>query len=145
MSVIEAASGLVFFLDTLRNNAPVMAISLDGVHFGAAPLKARYPIAIVGYDSGSDTVTANAIRLLSDMRYQCKAVGLANDPQPVIDLASAIDDALGGDQGLRNVSVTGGYISSCYRENPLLYGDDIAGTKYMHLGGLWRIKNQQRP
>jgi hypothetical protein len=80
-----------------------------------------------------------------DALYLVKAVGLSAKPDAVIALASQIDEALGGDVGLKNISVNGGYILGCYRESSTLYETNEAGVEYTHLGGIYRIKNQQRP
>jgi hypothetical protein len=82
---------------------------------------------------------------MTNALYQVKGVGLLEDPQSVVDLASRIDTVLGGDQGLKNVSIDNGYALSCYRESPLLLPDvDKSGVQFMHLGGLYRVRIQQR-
>lgn len=141
-TVNEAASGLAFFLAQLRAGTT----SPGGVCVSAAPVGTSFPCIIVAFQSGIDVIFANAKRAFLDALYQCKAVGLASEPDAVVDLASQIEAALGGDEGLQHVDVTGGHVLSAYRQSPLLYYDvDKAGTQYMHLGGLWRIRNQQKP
>lgn len=142
MSAIpEVASGLAFFLAQLRAGTT----SPGGVQVGAAEIGTPFPCVIVAFQSGVDVVFGNAKRAFIDALYQCKATGVANDPDTVVTLASQIDDALGGDQGLQHVDVTGGHVLSCIRQAPLMYNDvDKAGTKYIHIGGIWRIRNQQR-
>lgn len=142
MSTNEAASGLAFFLAQLRAGTT----SPGGVCVGAALVGTPFPCVIVAFQSGIDVVYGNAKRAFIDALYQCKAVGLANDPDSIVALAGQIEDSLGGDQGLQHVDVTGGHILSCIRQNPLLYNDvDKAGTQYMHIGGIYRVRNQQKP
>lgn len=146
MSVHEACSGLNFLLSTLRGDSTLMSLSPGGVHFGAVPVGTPFPATIISFQSGIDVVAANAKRLMVDALYQVKGVGLASDPDPVVALGSQIDDTLGGDEGLKHVDVTGGHILGCYRQAPLMYPDvDKAGTQYMHIGGIYRIRNQQKP
>lgn len=146
MSVHEAASGLNFILSTLRNDPMLMSLSPGGIFVGAAPIGATFPCTLVSFQSGIDVVAANAKRLMVDALYQVKGVGVSSDPDAVVALASQIDDTLGGDEGLRHVDVTGGHILSCQRRSPLLYNDiDKAGTQYMHIGGIYRVRNQQKP
>lgn len=146
MSVHEAASGLAFLLQQLRGDSALMALSPGGVHVGAAPVGTTFPCTLVSFQSGIDVVAANAKRLMVDATYQVKGTGLASDPDPVVALGSQIDDTLGGDEGLKHVDVTGGHILGCYRQAPLMYPDvDKAGTQYMHIGGIYRVRNQQKP
>jgi len=143
MSTInEAASGLAFLLARLRAGTT----SPGGVHVGAAPIGTLFPCVIIAFSSGIDITFANGKRAFVDALYQCKAVGPSSDPDAVVALAGQIDDALGGDEGLTHVDVSGGHVLACRRESPLLYPDeDKAGVQYMHLGGNFRIKNQQKP
>lgn len=146
MSVHEAASGLNFILSTLRNDPMLMSLSPGGIFVGAAPIGATFPCTLVSFQSGIDVVAANAKRLMVDALYQVKGVGPSSDPDPVVALGSQIDDTLGGDEGLKHVDVTGGHILGCYRQAPLMYPDvDKAGTQYMHIGGIYRVQNQQKP
>jgi hypothetical protein len=144
MSVAEAALGINFLFGIFRADSVLVGLSPGGIRQGAAPVGATYPLTIVGFQSGVDVYTTNAKRLLVDALYQVKAVGFQDDPQSVVDLASRIDIALGGNQGLSNISITDGYILSCYREASLFYGDTDAGVQYTHLGGLYRLQIQQR-
>jgi len=146
MSVHEAASGLAFFLSTLRGESVLMSLSPGGIQVGAAKVGTLFPCTIVAFQSGIDIGFANNKRAFVDALYQVKAVGPASDPDAVVALASQIDDTLGGDEGLMHVDVTGGHILNCFRQSPLMYHDeDKTGTQYIHIGGMYRIKNQQKP
>jgi hypothetical protein len=141
-TVNEAASGLAFFLSALRAGTT----SPGGVQFGAASIGTPFPCVIVNFQSGIDIVYANAKRAFVDALYQVKAVGVSANPDAIVALYSQIEAALGGDEGLSHIDVTGGHVLSCYRTAPLMYPDiDKAGTQFMHLGGLYRVQNQQKP
>ena len=145
MSVVEAALGLSFLLSTLRADPTLVSLSPGGIRHGAMPVGSSYPGTVVEFQSGTDVIYTNGIRSSVDALYQVKAVGLLDDPQPVVDLASQIDATLGGTQGLKNVFIPSGYVPSCYQESPLLLTDvNKSGVQFMYLGGLWRVRIQQR-
>lgn len=145
MSVIEASSAYDFIVSTLKADSSWSSLSPGGVRRGAAPVGASYPITIVQFVSGVDILTANATRMMVDAVYLIKAIGLLTDTANVFALAAEIDVALGGDTGLRHIDVTGGHILNCHRQSTIQYDDtDNTGTQYTHLGGLYRIRNQQK-
>lgn len=145
MSVSEAALGLSFFVTTLEADSTLISLSPGGIRVGAMPLRSSFPGTVIGFQSGTDVIYVNARRSSVDALYQVKAVGRLDDRQSVVDLASQIDIDLGGDQGLKNVFIPNGYIGSCHRESPLLLIDtDKSGVQFMHLGGLYRVRIQQR-
>lgn len=146
MSVHAAASGLAFLLQRLRGDSTWSALSPGGVQIGAAKVGTVFPCTIIQFQSGIDIVYANNKRAFVDALYVVKAVGVyRDDPDAINALASQIDDDLGGDQGLKHIDVTGGHILNCKRESLVFYMDDTAGTQYGHMGGAYRIKNQQKP
>ncbi len=148
MSTNEVVSGFEFITSTLRASSQWVTLSPGGVKRGRAPVGTVFPCTITAFQGGNDVIYANAVRAFIDALYQIKATG-PTDPsfgstQAVFDLAAAIDDAFGGDQGLKHIPVPGGYILSSYRQSPLQYDDDTAGIQYTHIGGLWRIRVQKR-
>lgn len=145
MSVIECYSGLTFFMQILRSNSALIAKSPGGIQFGSAKLGSAFPVTLINFQSGIDISFANSKRAFLDALYSVKAVGPYSDPDAVASLASEIDDTLGGDEGLKHIDVTGGHVLNCHRESVLFYLDDTAGTRYGHMGGSYRIKNQQKP
>lgn len=145
-SITEVASGLAFFLSTLRNDPALMSKSPGGVQVGSAKVGTVFPVTLVQFQSGIDIIYANGKRAFVDALYIVKAVGPDSDPDAVVALASQIDDTLGGDEGLSHINVTGGHVLKCSRENVLMYSDqDKAGVQFTHMGGAHRIKNQKRP
>jgi hypothetical protein len=113
-----------------------MALALGGVHRGAAPVGTAAPWIVIEHQAGSDSTTMNGVRVLVSSLFQVKAVGPASITQNVADVAAQADDLL----FLNTVTaVTGGYIHSCVREQPLMYDEQpAAGIKYTHIGGLYR-------
>lgn len=142
MSTNEAASGLAFFLARLRAGTT----SPGGVQVGASVVGTQFPCVLVNFQSGIDVVFGNGKRAFINALYQVKATGPSSDPDAVVVLAGQIEDALGGDEGLQHVDVTGGHILNCKRQSPLLYYDtDKSDVQYMHLGGMYHVQNQQKP
>jgi hypothetical protein len=145
MAIAEAALGLSFLLTTFRADSVLVGLSPGGIRVGAMPVGSSYPGTVIGFQSGTDVIYGNGVRSSVDALYQVKAVGLLEDPQSVVDLASQIDIDLGGDQGLKNIPIPNGYVLACRRESPLLLPDvDKSGVQFMHLGGLYRVRIQQR-
>jgi len=149
VSTNEVVSGFSFIVTTLKASSQWVALSLGGIHRGKAPVGTVFPCTITAFQGGNDVIYANAVRAFIDALYQIKATG-PTDPgfgssQAVFDLAAAIDDAFGGDKGLKHIPVPGGYVLSAYRQSPLAYDDDTAGIQYTHIGGLYRVRVQQKP
>lgn len=141
MSMHEVAIGLSWITATLKADSQWLALSPGGVRRGSAPVDTLMPCTIIVFQSGVDVIYANAARSSVDALYQIKAVGTTDNTQSLFDLASRIDDLFGRARG----TTTSGIILSCYRQSPLQYDDNTAGTQYSHIGGLYRIRAQQIP
>jgi hypothetical protein len=142
-AIHETASGLQFLQGLLSSDTTLMSLSPGGVRRGFAPVGTPMPVTIIAFMSGIDTVTANGRRLLVRALYQCRASGPILSTPSVFALASQIDLVLGGNQGLRNIAATGGYVLSCYRESAVQFDDNVSGADYTHMGGLYRVTLQQ--
>ena len=142
-AVHEISAGFDFIINTLKNDATLVSLCPGDVRRSFAPVGTTLPCVIVSFQSGVDTVTANGMRLLVRALYLVKASGLMISSPSVFALASQIDIVLGGNQGLRNIAVTGGFVMSCYRESAAQYDENITGTSYTHMGGLYRVTSQQ--
>jgi hypothetical protein len=142
-AVHETASGIQFLIGMLSSDSTLMSLSPGGVCRAFALVQAPLPVTIVAFQSGIDTLTANGRRLLVRALYQVKASGPMINASDVFALASQIDVVLGGNQGLRNIAVTGSFILSVFRESSIQYDEDASGIQYTHLGGLYRVISQQ--
>jgi len=133
----EVVMGLAWIYNKLTSNAPLMTNALGGVHRGSAPVGTATPFISVAHQAGSDTTTINGVRVLTHILYLVKAVGPAKDIVAVDNVAGEFDDLL-----FLNtvVTVSGGYIHSSVREQPIMYDETpAAGIKYTHIGGLYRL------
>src|SRR2546430_953646 len=139
-TVTEVGMSLQWIVATLKADSQWVALSPGGVHRGMLPVGTLTPATIIAFQSGVDVVFANAVRSSVDATYQIKGVGTSDQTQAVFDLAARIDDLFKRAKG----TTTGGSIIRCYRINPLAYDDTTAGIQYMHAGGLYRIRSQDR-
>jgi len=144
MSAIhEGQLAIGFLIATLQADSTLMMLAPGGIWRSFAPAGTAYPVCIVAFQGSADTLTANSRRLMVRSLYQVRASGLANDTSNVFSLASRIDIVLGGNQGLRNIGLTSGWILSCYRESTLQFDEDLSGTSFTHLGGIYSVNLQQ--
>lgn len=143
MSVHEVQIALEFLYSTLIGDATLTALLANGTHGiwrDYAPPGTTPVYVIFGMQSpGGDTLTMNAVRLLTNPLYQVKAVGPASNMQPILDAASEIDNLLKRTSG----TVTGGLVSACYRESPLEVPELVNGETWNNVGGLYRLQIQQ--
>ncbi len=145
-AVHEIATGYAFLYSTLQADSTLASLAPGGIHRSIAPNGTATPVIIISLQSGVDVITATGVRLMTNALYQVKAVGPASDMQSIVNAASQLDITLGGSQGIRNVSVSGGgYVLSCVREGPLAYDDSklVVGQLWSYLGGLYRVYAEQ--
>lgn len=144
MSVNEAWLGFQFFYGILSVDATLASLTPGGGYRAMAPPNAVTPFWIMSLQSpGADSLTMNAVRILSNPLFQIKAVGPASLTQQIANAAERIDELLGGNQGLRNQTIMGGFIGACYRESVLQLDELVAGELYTNIGGVWRLQIQQ--
>lgn len=146
MSTHEVVIALSWLNTTLTGDATLSSLAPGGVYRALAePIdNSGNPIAtpyvVFGLQSpGNDTLTANAVRLLTNPLYQVKAVGPSSATEAVGLAASEIDDLLKRTAG----SVTGGLVSACFREQPLELDELVNGEQFINIGGLYRLQIQQ--
>ncbi len=138
MSVLEAYAGIEFLYNTLHGDSTLMALVTD-VYRDKAADAAVPPFVILTHQAGSDTLTANAVRLLTRSLYQVSAMGPDSMSPQLAAAAARIDTLLKRTSG----SVTGAIIDACYREQPLLLGQPpVNGMEWSKMGGLYRLEIQ---
>jgi hypothetical protein len=142
MSTHEIVISLEFFKQVLVDNTDLAAVLPGGMWPDSVPTNQPAPFGIYGYQTGSDTNTANGVRLLTQPLYQVRVSGPESMIDQVATASAIVDDIL---KVQRNVSVPGGFIAACYRESPLHLPNNIDGTKWVSIGGLYRTVLQQAP
>lgn len=140
MSTNEAYIGLEFLVTRLKNDATLTSLAPGGVWDSMAPQGTTTPFIVVAFQAGTDTTTMNGIRLISLPLYQIKAVGPGNTATAVAAAAAQADAALGGKDGLKNITTSDGFIAACYREQPLIYNELVNGAPWTNIGGLERLE-----
>ncbi len=143
MSVMESVLGLQFLATTLQGDATLASLAPGGIWRGSADPNVSTPYVVVALQSGTDALTVQGVRPLVHLLFQVKAVGPANNTAAVASAAAQVDILLGGNQGLRNVTIPNGFIGSCYRDGTLIIDDLQAGEKWVHIGGLYRVDVEQ--
>lgn len=142
MSANEAMLGFAFIYGLLAPDVTLQSLAPGGVFRDEADPGTATPFVIMSLQSpGQDTTTNVGVhRLLSLPLYQIKAVGPASITAQLEQIYERMEALLGGKDGLKNQSVTGGFIAALYRESPLVMGEIVNGEKWQNIGGLYRLE-----
>lgn len=143
MSVHESVLCLQFLTGILAGDSTLTSLAPGGVWRGFAPAGTADPFVVIAFQSAIDALTITGVRPMSHLLYQAKAVGPAGMTAAIANAAAQIDALLGGKDGLRNQSITGGFIGSCYRDGIILTDNEVAGQNWTAIGGLYRIDIEQ--
>jgi hypothetical protein len=133
------AAGLQWLDATLTGDATYMSYLPGGVHQGYAPVTSPpipFPLGIINPQSLMDKNSATALRIYSPDLFQVKAVGKQETFQTLVNAANRAFVLL----DKVNATVSNGIILASYREQEVYYIETIAGIKYIHLGGLYRLQ-----
>jgi len=144
MSAHEINLALAWLNNTLLGDSTLAANAPGGIHRAFALDGSAEPYVIFAHQSGSDVTTMNGVRLIVESTFQVKAVGTVDYQSEVVAAATRIDDLMGGEEGLRNIAVSGGYIYAVWRQSPL-WADEgpTNGQIISNVGGLYRIQISQ--
>ena len=134
----EAALLFQYVNTTLRADSALMAASVGGVWQGVADISTVGPYTSFGQQSGQDSLTSAAKRVMARMLLQIVGVGPDAQYAALVVIANRID-ALFGD--VKNVGLPGGGVMlTSYREQPLALDIGLeAGASWSKLGGLYHI------
>lgn len=136
----EVDAGLAFIYATLNGDATLAGYATGGVHRGSAPVGTVGVFVSIKYQAGRDTLTMNAVRVLSHPLFSVLAAGPEANTQTIVNAASRIDALIGRTSG----TTTGAKIDSCYREEPLQFDQELpTGEKRIFFGGLYRTIIEQ--
>ncbi len=137
----EIALAFQYINTTLRADSALMAASTGGIWQGTADIGVVGPYTSFGQQSGLDSLTLTAKRVMA--RFLMQIVGVGPDAQyaALVVIANRID-ALFGD--VKNVGLPGGGVMlTSYREQPLALDIGlVAGASWSKLGGLYHIDLQ---
>lgn len=141
MSVHEVVIGYQFIYGTLSPDSLLTGYAPGGVHRSLAPPETQPPFIIMNYQSGQDSITMNAFRMLASALFQIKCVGPASMTTEIANGAARIDALLGNPP--TSGTVTGGYVAASYRESPIAIDEIVAGEVWSNIGGLYRLLIEQ--
>lgn len=139
MSTAETIAGFTWLYNTLSGDSQLASLAPGGVWRAMAPPGTATPFVVFAMQSGTDVLTMNAARLMTDNLFQVKAVGPAKSMQAVADAAARVDDLLKRTDG----TVAGGAVLACYRESSLQLDELVTGELWTNLGGMYRLQIQQ--
>lgn len=144
MSVNEAVLGFQFLNGILAPDATLQGYAPGGINRGMAPPGTTPPYVIMALQAANqDSLTLTGVRVLARPLFQVKAVGPASITAQIANAANQIDVLLGGKDGLRNQSITGGFIAACYRESVLQLDELVNGELWTNIGGLYHLQIEQ--
>ncbi len=141
-AVLGPAEGMAYILAKLQADSTLTAYlpaGTNGIFRFAAPQAAinNPPYIIITYQGGADVMGSFADRLMTSGLYQVSIYG----PDSMYD-ATLYPAAQRIDTDLHRTSGTaqGGTIIACYREQPLVLSEVIAGSDqvWTRAGGLYR-------
>jgi hypothetical protein len=142
----ESILAFQFFDLRLATDATLLSYAPGGLRRSIAPAGTLTPFtAMLMQSPNQDTLTITAHRVLVRPLFQIVAVGI-DSPGPlsqiaqITNAANQIDTLLGREDGLRNIGITGGFVSACYRESMIATTQEEEGQTWQILGGLYRIE-----
>jgi hypothetical protein len=143
MSNHEIMLGFQWLQYVLTQDATLMGYVAGNVFRSLAPATTQPPYIIYGYQSGSDVLTVNAVRLTSNLLYQVKVCGPASMDITLAAAATEIDKVLKRPAGIPITPDGLGAILAGYRESPLIVDSEVNGEVWSNVGGLYRLEIQQ--
>lgn len=138
----EITQAYAYVVGVMENDSALMAAATGGVWQGSAPIGTPTPYALVTKQSDSDSLTLNAVRVMSQILLQIKGVSPWANYDTLVVIANRID-ALFGRMTTVTTPSTGGIVFDTYRESEIAYEEEPApGVQMSHLGGLYHIEIQ---
>jgi hypothetical protein len=135
----EVAQALGWIVSECQADTALMAVAVGGVWTLKADIGTIAPYVLIVPQSNADTLTANAVRLFNRGLLQIKMVGPDAKFADLVTGADRIDALF---KSRSSVALSVGGILACYREQALLYPDEVNGQAWSHLGGFYNIDVQ---
>jgi hypothetical protein len=126
--------GYMYIDAVLRRDTELMSYLPGGLHTDVVDdLNTATPYGIIQFQAGIDLNTANAVYIWTNALFQAKAVGPASVAQKLGQAAERMQELL------KPRVVIAGFTVSAWREQVLYYPEDINGTPWRHIGGIYRL------
>ena len=135
MSTTETALAYNYLYSTLAGDTTLAGYAPGGVWRALAPPGTATPFVVFNFQAGSEALTLNAYRVMSNQLFQVKVSGPATGMTALVQAASRLDDLL----RLSSGTPSGGLVLSCYRETPVAMDELVSGVLWSNLGGLYRL------
>jgi hypothetical protein len=127
------------YLDTtLKQDATLKTLAPGGVWRDIAPAGTKTPYVVFTMVAGSDALTGNVARIMTQVYMQVKGVGPTSNYVALISVADRIDTLLKR-TGPVTVGSLGGVVA-CWREQLIAYGEVNESVMWSHLGGLYHLQ-----
>ena len=145
----ESVLAFMWLASTLGSDSTLAGYAPGGVHRTLAPPDVALPFVVMAHQAGTDVVTMNGFRIMTEQLFQIRAVGPASMSSQIAQAAAQIDKLLGGPPGIPASgaivvnSVTEGQTLACYREQQIMLDEVVAGELWNNTGGLYRILLEQ--
>lgn len=139
MSANEVSLAAKYLANALNSNIALMAVAIGGAWRDLAPPGLQTPYIVFAHQAGTDTMAFRK-RAYSSMVWQVKIIGPAAISQTLESGSALMDDAIAI---VNPVSVTGGEIKTCFRQQPLLVSEIVNGELWNNVGGLYRVMASQ--
>lgn len=139
-AVLGPPEAMAYIEATLKADSALMAYATGGVFRAVAPQWSidNPPYILIRYQGGADVMGSFADRLMSSGLYQVAIYG----PDSLMS-ATLVPAARLMDVDLHRTSGTaqGATITACYREQPLILSEVVAGSDFLwtRVGGIYRI------
>jgi hypothetical protein len=133
----EVALGLAYLTSTLSGDSTLTGYAPGGVHRKVAPPSAVTPFMTIRYlPGGRDAPVFGGGRAYSDLLYEVKVCGPASNTATLVSAAKQIDEII---TTANPVSVTGGTIKACFRDQPIQDDEEPDGAQWSCFGGVYRM------
>ncbi len=134
----EVALAYQWVYSTMAADSALTAAATGGIWQGMADIGTQPPFALFGEQSGLDSLTSAAKRVMARLLLQIVGVGPNAQFAALVVIANRIDELF---KDTKNVGLPGGAVMlTSFREQPLSLAEPpVNGAAWSRLGGLYHI------
>lgn len=140
MAALGPPEGIAYIIAKLQTDTTLMAYATGGIWRDKAPQASidNPPYILVRYQGGADVMGSFADRLMTSGLYQVAIYG----PDALFTTLFAAARLIDTDLHRTSGTAQGGTIIACYREQPLIISEVVAGSDqlWIRAGGLYRCQ-----
>jgi len=132
----ETVTAHAWLAATLQGDATLQSLTGSRIYRNQADEGAPTPYVVWSYQGGHHVQGVGTARIMADLVFQVKAIGLVKqDAAALRAIADQLDAVLQGASG----STAAGAVYACVGEQPVDYEETDSGIRYWHLGALYRL------